>query len=240
MRTSSLAFKLAFAVSLFGLLQAVGVLCFSYLTMANALDKQKRHVLQDKMTQVLNLLNQEPTVTTIGATAYRLADLLSGHEDLFIAVAKPQSNTPLISFSPVAAESLRRLLQDTWAPDAYLDWQTINTKKEMLSFAATGNVRTGEDYVVVMTADRTSDRGLLAKLVITSLTAAPFALAIVLFASMAVVAIGLRPLKRFRDAAMRISAKNLAGRIDPRGLPSELQPLCNAFNSMLDRLHESV
>lgn len=240
MKTSSLAFKLALAVSIFGLLQAVGVLMFSYLTMANSLDMQNRHLLQDKMNQALVLLNAEHSIATLGSTAYRLDDLLSGHEDLFIAVAEPKSNIPLVTFSPIAAESLRRLQYDTWAADAFLDWQASDSKKHMLSYAAAGTVKNGQEYVVVMTADRTKDRELLSGLVITSLTAAPFALAIVLLAAMAVVAFSLKPLNRFREIAMRISAKNLSGRIDQDSLPSELKPLGQAFNSMLDRLHESV
>lgn len=240
MKTSSLAFKLALSVSILGLLQAVAVLIFSYMTMSTTLGNQKRELLQDKVFQALSVLNKEPNIESIGSAAYRLADLLTGYENLYIAVSEPQATSPLISFSPIALESLRRLREDTWEPDAFLNWSTSDTQTKMLSLAAAGKVRTGEEYVVVMTADRTVDRELLSKLVLTSLTAAPFALAIVWLAAMGVVMLGLRPLNRFRKAATVISASNLTDRIDSRGLPFELQPLCNAFNSMLDRLQDSV
>jgi two-component system heavy metal sensor histidine kinase CusS len=242
MRPTSLAFKLALSVSILGLLQAAAVLAFSYFTMSNAMDSQKRQLLQDKISQVVSVLNKEPNIESIGGAAYRLADLLTGYEDLYIAVSEPQATSPLVSFSPIALESLRRLRNDTWGADAYLNWRwrVPETSRKMLSLAAAGRVLNDEEYVVVMTADRTSDQELLTRLLITSLTAAPFVLAIVWLAAMAVVTLGLRPLNRLRNAATAISARNLTGRIDPRGLPSELQPLCDAFNSMLDRLHDSV
>lgn len=240
MKISSLAFGLALWVSILGLLQAVGVLLFSYLTMSNTLDNQKQELLQDKVSQVLNVLNKEEDVKSLGAAAYRLADLLAGYDNLYVAVAEPRSTSPLISFSPVAIESLRQLRDETWGSDAYLNWRSSAVDQKMLSLAAAGTVRNGEQYVVVMTADRGTDREVLYKLVVTSLTAAPFALAIVWLAAMGVVTLGLRPLNRFRNAASQISARNLTGRINPEGLPSELEPLCTAFNRMLDRLHDSV
>ncbi|WP_052365472.1 sensor histidine kinase [Halotalea alkalilenta] len=47
-----------------------------------------------------------------------------------------------------------------------------------------------------------------------------------------------RPLRRVSDAAAKISPENLTSRLSLDGIPSEVRPLAEAFNSALDRLEE--
>ena len=110
----------------------------------------------------------------------------------------------------------------------------------MLSIATTARTQNGDSYDVVVSTDRSKDERLLAGLLFTSLTAAPFALALVSISALAIVKLGLRPLSRFSRAAAHISAHSLSTRIDKRGLPEELRRLADAFNAMLDRLDEGV
>lgn len=240
MKTRSLALKLALLVGMLGLLQAVAVLVFSFATMSSKLAEQKRHLLQDSLVEARQLLDKEPNLAAISGAAYRLADLVSGHEGFHVAVATPKKGPALVAFSPVGVESLRRLESDTWGSDAFLDWRMPQPDTPMLSVATSSEVRSGEEYVLVLTADRSSDEDLLSKFLITALTAAPFALAVVSLGAWAIVSIGLKPLNRFREAAITISAKNMSGRIDPTGIPGELLPLCLAFNGMLDRLDDGI
>ncbi len=78
------------------------------------------------------------------------------------------------------------------------------------------------------------------RLLVTALTGAPFGLALVSVSALAIVIFGLRPLRRFQKAATDITARNLSARIDSKGLPTELQSLCHAFNAMLERLDDGV
>lgn len=240
MTPRSLAFKLALLVGALGLMQAVVVLIFSYVTMARSLDEQKRRLLTDTVTEVQQLLDSVPDLAAVSASAFRIADLLAGREDIYLAVADADNGARLIAFSAVAVESLYRLENDTWALDAFLEWRSQGTNQPMLSITSTGEVRNGDEYVMMISIDRTSDQALLSKFLFTALTAAPFALAIVSLGALVIVNIGLKPLNRFRRAAVSVTTRNLSERIDPDNLPSELLPLCWAFNSMLDRLDEGI
>lgn len=240
MKIRSLALKLAFLVGTLGLLQSLAVLAFSYSTMSTNLAQQKRDLLNGNVVEARHLLDREPNLAAISSAAYRLSDLLSGHEGLHVAVAKPDSNTALVAFSPVGVESVRRLHTDTWGADAFLEWRMPQSDAPMLSIVVSSEVVSGEAYVVLLTSDRSNDEELLSKLLFTALTAAPFALAIVSLGAWAIVSIGLKPLNRFRAAAMRITAKNMSGRISPDEMPGELLTLCLAFNAMLDRLDDGI
>ncbi len=92
----------------------------------------------------------------------------------------------------------------------------------------------------MLSADLSDDEAFLSKFMLRAVTAAPFALALVSLGALAIVNIGLKPINRFRDAAIGISTKNISGHIDPARLPAELLPLCEAFNNMLDRLDEGI
>jgi two-component system heavy metal sensor histidine kinase CusS len=110
----------------------------------------------------------------------------------------------------------------------------------MLSMAGMGKTRNGSSYEIILTADRTEDSRVLRRMLIVAGMAAPLALAIVFLSAMGIVRLGLRPLRRLREAASRVSASSLSEHLDLTGLPSELQKLGQAFNTMLDRLDDGV
>lgn len=238
----SLSLKLALLVGALGLFQAIAVLVFSHQTMARSLNEQKRHLLQDKLIQVRELTDRQASLAALPGAAYKLAEMIGGHEDLHIAVARPLKNkdNALVAFTPIAVESLHRLETATWGQDAFLEWRMPQTDKSMLSVATASEAQNGEEYVIVLTADRRDDEALLSTFWLTALTAAPFALALVSLGALLIVRVSLRPINRFRDAATAISTKNISGRIDPASLPSELIPLSQAFNDMLERLEDGI
>lgn len=246
----SLSLKMALLVGILGLLQAIAVAGFSYATMSRSLADQKRHLLRGKLNEARVIMDREPSAAALGGAAFRLADMLVGHQDMYIAIAQSASSvagrgvhgqvTPLVAFSSIAVESLQRLKTDTWGSDAFLDWRTQDNKTPMLSVTSASEVMNGDNYILVLSADRTTDEGLLSRFLFTALTAAPFALALVSLGALVIVNIGLKPVNRFREAAITISTKNMSGRIDPTKLPTELLPLCDAFNSMLDRLDDGI
>lgn len=240
MKIGSLAFKLALLVGMLGLLQAIAVFAFSYFTMSRSLDEQQRHALRDTLIEARNLLDQEPNLAAVNEAAHRVADLLDRHEDTYLAVADASSEKRLIAFSSIAVESLHRLKNDIWARDAFLEWRAQHSAKPMLSVASASAVRDGGEYVMVLSVDRSRDQQLLSGFLLTALTAAPFGLAVVSIGALVIVSVGLRPLNHFRDAAVSVTTKHLSKRIDPKRLPSELLPMCAAFNGMLDRLDDGI
>lgn len=240
MKIRSLSFKLALLVGTLGLLQAIAVLIFSYSTMSSSLDEQRRRILLHKMEEVRDMLDTVPNAAALSETAYRVADLLAGNEDLHVAVASSAQGPQLIGFSFIAAESLNRLRNDVWAKDGFLEWRSAQSDSEVLSVASASQAKNKEEYVIVLTSDRSSDRALLSEFLFTALTAAPFGLVLVSVGALVIVNIGLKPLNRFRRTAISISTKSISERIDPSTLPTELIPLCHAFNGMLERLEEGI
>lgn len=240
MRPGSLSLRLALWVGVLGLLQALGVLLFSYSTLASELDAQQRVVLRDKADQARYLLADMKDAGAVRDNAYRLVELVTGHAELHLAVAAPDSREPYVAFSREARQSSERLRGDTWGTDAFLDWQSQGDGRRMLSFAAAGQTKDGQALEIVVSVDRTEDQHLLRGLLLTSAVAAPFGLAIVFVSAALIATIGLRPLKRFRETAAAISTTSVSTRLTLSDQPTELQALGAAFNSMLDRLDDGI
>ena len=240
MRPPSLARRIAWSVALLGLLLALAVLGFSYLTLSRELDARQRVVLRDKVEQARHLLGQLDDAAAVRDHAFQLVELVSGRAELHLAVGLAGRGEALVAFSPQASESLVRLKNDTWEIDSFLDWSEQRKRRPMLSLAAAGATRNHDSMDVVLTVDRSADRQLLRGLLLGSAAAAPFALALVFGGAFAIAAWGLRPLRRFGEAATRVSTQSLATRIDPAGLPGELHEPAARFNAMLDRLDEGV
>lgn len=238
MKPGSLAFGVALWAGLLGLVQATAVLLFAYATLAGELDAQRRSALRDKMHHAHQLLADDAT-SEVSGVGPRLAELVSGHPELHLAVAVPAAPEPRFTVGAAAAQSVARLRSDTWATDSFLEWQTARGRR-MLSLAGAGRTGGAAPYELVLSIDRDADDTLLQRLLVSAATAAPFALALVGASALAVVRFGLRPLKRLREAAAHVSASTLSGRIETDRLPSELRDLGASFNAMLDRLDDGV
>lgn len=236
----SLGFRLAVLVGLLGMLQAAGVLAFSYLAFEREIDLQQRIVLRDKLEQTRALVGSLSHAAALKDNAFRLYELVKAESDLHMVISVMGSPDAQVAFSREAIESLQRLRLDVWGADAYLEWQAAAGRTPMLSLASTASTRDGELVEVVLSMDRAKGVGVLRQLLLTALTAAPFALAAVMLAAAVVVGIGLAPLRRLVHAASRVTASRLHERLDTRRLPHELLELAQAFNAMLDRLSDSV
>lgn len=236
----NLKLRLALLVAILGLLQGAAVLLFSYLTFEREMDAQRQTMLRDKAQQARLLVDDMRDGAAVKANAFKLVDLVTGRADLHMGVAASDTGETYVAFSPEAAESLQRLKNDTWLANGFLTWTPRNGHQPMLSLATAGNTKNGQVYEVVLTIDRSEDMRLLHELLLTAGTAAPFALAVVFFAALAIVRLGLIPVEGFRRTVEGITAHSLKQRIDSRTLPNELRGLGDAFNMMLDRLDDSV
>ena len=240
MKIGGLSLRLAVWVGVLGLLQAGAVLAFSYFTLDDELENQQRAVLQDKAEHAGRLVSTKDDGQDLLASAAQFTELVNGHSELHLMLARAGSDEAWMTLGAMAPESLLRLRGDTWPSDSVLEWRTQAGDRPMLSLTKVAKTQNGESFDVVLSGDRSNDRRLLNGLLITSLSAAPFALAFVGICAVAIVKIGLRPLKRFSGATAHISAQSLSARIDPHGFPAELRNLADAFNAMLDRLDEGV
>ena len=240
MKSKSLAFRLAVLVALLGLIQAIGVLTFSYLAFESELGNQKRQVLSDKVSQARQLVSELSGAVAVRENAFRLVELLTGHDELHLAIAAPTSTTPLVAFSLEASDSLMRLHTDTWDTDGSLKWHAKDGADPMLSMAGIAETKDGKPFEIVISMNLASDNRVLHGLLLIALTAAPVALALAFLSALGIVRLGLRPLWRLREATSRVSANSLSERLELRGLPTELHSLGLSFNAMLERLDEGV
>lgn len=236
----SLKLRLAILVAVLGLLQAAGVLAFSYVTFERELQANSRHVLRDKALQARHLIDEMQDATAVKANAFRLVELVTGHAELHMAVASSDTGEVYVAFSPEASESLQRLKHDTWETNAFLSWQAKEKGTNMLSLATASKTRNGLPYEIVLTTDRSKDVRLMRELLLTAATAAPIALGLVFLAALIVVSLGLKPLQRFKRAVGSVSATTLTERLDTSGYTAELQELAHAFNLMVQRLDDGV
>jgi two-component system sensor histidine kinase QseC len=87
------------------------------------------------------------------------------------------------------------------------------------------------------------DRGELDRVLAALLSALLVASLLVIAGTLCVVAIvvrqGLQPLEKVARDASQIDAQSLTFRFSLRGLPGELQPICQRLNETLDRLHDA-
>lgn len=238
MRPRSLALRLALLAGLLGLAQAAAVLYFAYVTFGRELDVHRRTEVHERTEQVRRIVSELPDATAISDVSPPLVELIKTHAGLHLVIASIHSPHVLAAFSREASESLSRLRTDVWDSTGFLEWRSTASDRSLLSLAVTAQTRDRETHKLVVSLDRTDDARLLHNLLVTTATAAPFALAVVLLGALGIAVLGLRPLNRFREAVSRVSASTLSERLDTRGLPAELHQLAGAFNAMLDRLDE--
>ena len=240
MRVKRLSLRLGLWVGLLGLLLAMAVLAFSYIIIEREQGTQRRALLSEKLDHTRHMIDFLADDAALRDNAAQVIELIAGHAELHLAIAPQGSSKPSVGFSRQASESLLRLRHDVWASDGFLEWRARESGAPMLSLAGTVTIGNNDPYDIVVSTDRSADALLLRNLLVTALSAAPFALALVSISGLAIVKFGLRPLRRFQKAAAEVTASNLSTRIDPRGMPSELQGSCLAFNAMLERLDDSV
>lgn len=173
----------------------------------------------------------------IPAIGHRSADLLIGHKDLQLAVIDPRTDHLLASFSPAAVEPVARM-KDA-ASTATLHWQGPNNRR----YVATSGPATmgdGQTVRIVLSLDLNEDQQLKCALVGATLLTLPVLLPLVVLGTWVVARTEKTPLNRLISVVSHVTTHNLAQRIKPRGLPTELRVLAVGFNAMLDRIDAGV
>ena len=237
MKRHSLTVRLAllFALLSFAILATMGIALYHGLETQLALRDDA--ALVTRVDQIRTLLQDADVLNLIHEKPHLFANMLGNHEALL--VLKFAGHAPLIEVNPGR----------TPIPDV-----TPVAAGTTLSLTAVHHSqdRNGTPFIAVAasarTADPQRDLEIIAGRVMTErsrLLAAYrnqillFALAAAVLAALAaflLVRLGLRPLRRLAAQTESINIKNLSSRIDASDTPSELSPLIDAFNAMLNRL----
>ena len=93
---------------------------------------------------------------------------------------------------------------------------------------------------LLLTQDRSADQLLVAAFLRSALVTVPMLLMLIGLAGWLVANNGLRPLRKFRALATKVSTQDLSPRIRSDQLPLELQELAHSLNVMLHRLDDGV
>jgi two-component system heavy metal sensor histidine kinase CusS len=231
---TSLASRIALTSALFGLaLAAVGLLV-GYWALSAQLHARSVGELQGKRELVRHILSEIPDKSGIAESGHRFQDVLTGHEELHLALRDPTSGSILASFSPIAAESVGAL--DALVPDSGpLRWRS-QTGTEFNAMRVTEPVGGGPPVQVYLSRDRRHDLHLLSGFLRASVFGLPLMLVAVAVGAWLIARTGLAPLRQFRRMAATIGASSLDRRVSEAGLPEELADLAREFNAMLERI----
>jgi len=93
---------------------------------------------------------------------------------------------------------------------------------------------------LLLSQDRSADQRLVVAFLRSALVTVPMLLIVIGLGGWLVAQHGLKPLRRFRALATKVSTQDLSPRIHSDRLPRELHALAHSLNVMLDRLDAGV
>jgi two-component system heavy metal sensor histidine kinase CusS len=215
---------------------------FLYWALVQNLDREDQQELRDPVRNLRALLQTVPAdpAAIRNAAEWGWAARPSGLVHVRIrdrnreTVAETPGMTALLppaAFPPPAAADAE--------PTNEIDYQANGKPFRLVAAEAKAGSADGPKFVLQVALDQSPEEELLAEY----RRRIAWALGIALIACAAgghlIARRGVRPLAAITAAAGRVGPTALAERIDPAGLPAELQALARTFNGMLDRLEES-
>lgn len=240
-RVTSLTTRLGLLFALIAMLTFAGVGIYLYQSLARQLEARDDVELVGKISQIRHLLEETSTVTEIKNDPHRFLDAAAGHVGL-ITILKAADGTILFQnhtdhtalpalpiapadHNPDKASIGEWTLKSGLSARAISAWGALDNSQQQVQIIV---ARTSLDRMAMLTAYRNE---VLAALVSGALLAAS--------SGYLLVRQGLRPLHAIAHQAQLITAQRLDMRLDATAAPNELHVLVQAFNDMLDRLHDS-
>lgn len=231
----SLAARIALASSLFGLVVAGGAVVLGLQALAQQLEARAAAELRGKRDRLTDLLLEMPSISAIELNRQRFGDLLTGHDDLHLALVDPRSEMVIESFSPLAQQSLPALRAQP--DDALLitAWEAHPVHR-LIAIKGQAPAANQETVRYYLSLDRRRDSALMAGFLRATAVGLPFVLALVALGAWLIARTSLAPLRSFHRLASTIGTHSLSRRLSLAGLPSELDDLAREFNAMLERI----
>ena len=168
---------------------------------------------------------------------HALSDTVLGHDNLSITVIGDRAKSPIFSIGRFAHAPQQMDLVNR--DGEYLGW-TTEDGVQMLTGRKQIQVPGLAPMTLLLTQDRSADQLLVAAFLRSALVTVPMLLMLIGLAGWLVANNGLRPLRKFRALATKVSTQDLSPRIRSDQLPLELQELAHSLNVMLHRLDDGV
>jgi two-component system heavy metal sensor histidine kinase CusS len=237
----SLTVRLALLFALATLLTFTLVGSYLYYSLARQLESHDDQELMGKITLMRHLVAKARSVQAIRDDPHSFMDATLGHNDLLLML-RSADGAPLLDTRPEAG-SLPAL------PMAAVDQTPDEKSRQNLRTSAGLPVRatalwakvdsSGEKVQIIVAHNISDSLKLLASYRNQILGAALSGAILAALLGYLLVRRGLRPARLIAQQAHSITAQRLDRGLDVASAPYELQQLVLAFNSMLDRLHDS-
>ncbi|MBL8383215.1 MAG: heavy metal sensor histidine kinase [Burkholderiales bacterium] len=231
-----MALRLAATTGVAGMLLACALAAFLYWTLARELDQRAREELAGKLQRVAHSVAEARDLAALVADDHALRDVMLGHENLHLALTRPDASRTLIGYGAAADATAERF---AGRASATVGWPSP-AHGRMLSLVAGARTLAGDEVMVHLTLARRADDRLLGAVSRGIAVALPGTLLLIAAAAWLGTRRGLRPLTDFRALADAVSTRRLGSRLVLADLPEELEQTAAAFNTMLSRLDEGV
>lgn len=238
---SSLTARLGLLFALAAALTFAGVGTYLYGALAVQLEAHEDMDLMARIAQIRHILRETSSVQSVRDNPHRFLDAAAGYDGL-ILILKSADGAVLLQ----TQESLGALPELPVAPVGHMpdknlvaSW-VLPSGLSARSVAAWGAVDNTREQVQIIVARSAADRMALLATYRSEVFAAVW-IGALLAALLGYVLVrnGLRQVRAIAGQAQSITAQRLDTRLDASAAPSELQVLMQAFNAMLDRLHDS-
>jgi len=232
----SLASRLALQITLAGAALVALLIAMSYWVLVRQLDSRAQEEMTDNLGKIDHVL-----VDTESSTGrpwqHSLSDTILGHDNLSITVVNDTAKSPILSIGRFASapEQLDLVNKDS----DFLEW---TAKEDVLMLTGRKHIQVPglPQMTVLLSQDRSADQQLVAAFLGSALVAVPVLLTLICLTGWLVANNGLRPLRKFRALATKVTTQDLSPRIRIDRLPKELQTLADSLNIMLHRLDYGV
>ncbi|MFC5474150.1 heavy metal sensor histidine kinase [Paraherbaspirillum soli] len=237
----SLTMRLALLFALVTLSTFTIVGTYLYYSLAQQLDAHDDQELLGKISLMRHLVEKANSIEAIRANPHAFMDATLGHNDLLL-ILKTADGAQLLATRP-SAGTLPLL------PISATDRTPNQTSRLNLTTSSGLPVRataiwgvielTGERVRIIVAHDTSDSLSMLARYSQQILGAALSGALVAALLGYILVRRGLRPTRSIAKQAQSITAQRLDQALDVASAPEELQQLVVAFNSMLNRLHDS-
>lgn len=238
---ATLTTRLGLLFALVAALTFTVVGAYLYRSLELQLERRDDAELLGKVEHFRHLLSETPSVQSIQQDPHRFLDALSGHVGLILILKSIDGNVLLQNQPDVGIVRPADVTPLNRSPDSnFLHRSTLSSGLAVHSIAAWGTTgRTGERIHITLARTTSERAAILASYRNEVLLAVFSGVLLAMLLGYVFIRLSLRPVSLLARQAHSITAQRLDTRLDTASAPRELQALVQAFNAMLDRLHNS-
>ncbi|MFV0456728.1 MAG: heavy metal sensor histidine kinase [Pseudomonas sp.] len=239
MKPISLASRLALQITLTGATLVALLIALSYWVLVRQLEVRAQEEMTAKLSQIDHGLLEDTKARMSRSWQHILSDMVLGHDDLSITVFDNTKKSPIFTVGRFADAPDQLDLANKDTEYEYLGW-VANDSVQMLTGRKRIQIPGLPPMMLLLSQDRSADQRLVAAFLRSALVTVPILLILIGLVGWLVAHNGLRPLRKFRALATKVSTQDLSPRIRSDRLPQELQALAHSLNVMLHRLDDGV